>query len=608
MGPRLFYDLLSYGDKVNHTTHISIRFIRKEIALLVLMLVPFVSSAEVNTAAVSKWKTEEPVRARHAMVVSVQHYASDAGIEVLKAGGNAVDAAVATRLALAVVHPVAGNLGGGGFMLIRFSNAQSLFVDYREKAPAAASRNMYLDSGGNVIPESSTVGYRAIGVPGSVAGMALAERRWGKLGWKRVIQPAIRLAKDGFLLSAEEAADLRDPESRRIFQRDGHYYQAGERFKQPDLERTLERLADDPNIFYQGAMAKQLAAVVQAGGGLITEDDLHRYKAIVRTPVSGRYHDYEILSAPLPSSGGIVLIEALNILEPYGIEKLGDRSASQLHLIAEAWRRAFMDRADFLGDPDYSEMPVSILLSKKYAAAWRSSIDTVAGLLTANRSSELRRPSGFDMKFNASAVPLVKEPKETTHYSVIDAEGNAVSVTTTLNWGFGSYVTATGLGFLLNNQMDDFAVKQGTPNLYGLIQGPANAIAAGKRPLSSMTPTIILKDGKVRMILGSPGGSRIITTVGNIFLGVLDGLNIQQAVDAPRFHMQYQPDKLYLEPGFDSAIISDLKKMGYKVEFSDGDDANASWSDGECIYVDPATGWIEGGQDHRQSYGKAVGY
>jgi gamma-glutamyltranspeptidase/glutathione hydrolase len=583
--------------------------------LLMAVLLARSIAAQEGDPGAPNWKFERPVQVRHAMVVSVHHDASDAGVEVLKAGGNAVDAAVATGLALAVVHPEAGNLGGGGFMLIHLSSGQSHFVDYREKAPAAAFRDMYLDKSGNVIPQSSTVGYRAIGVPGSVAGLALAEKRWGKLGWKRVIQPALRLAKDGYLLSKEEAEDLHDPdlarfpESRRIFQRDGHFYQTGERFKQPDLARTLERLSDDPDTFYQGSMAKELAAAVRKGGGLVSEEDLHHYKAIVRTPVSGSYHGYEILSAPPPSSGGIALIEALNILEPYGIEKLGDRSSLQLHLITEAWRRSFMDRGDYLGDPDYSEIPVSTLIDVKYAAAWRASID--AGplkLSAASRSSELRRPAGFEMKFRTSETPHVNEANETTHYSVLDAEGNAVSVTTTLNGGFGSYVTAKGLGFLLNNEMDDFSVKQGTPNLYGLIQGPANAIATGKRPLSSMTPTIVLKDGKVRMILGSPGGSRIITTVGNIFLGVLDGLNIQQAVDAPRFHLQYQPDTLFLEPGFDSATVADLKKMGYKVEYSDGYDANARWSDGECIYIDRATGWIEGGQDHRHSYGKAAGY
>jgi gamma-glutamyltranspeptidase/glutathione hydrolase len=548
---------------------------------------------------------ETPVHTRHAMVVSIHHLATDAGVEVLKEGGNAIDAAVATGFALAVTHPAAGNIGGGGFMLIHFHTGQSTFVDYREKAPLAASVNMYLDDKGNIIPNASVVGYRAIGVPGSVAGMAYAEKKYGKLTLAKVMEPAIRLASEGFTLTEEEAQELHEsglaefPESKRIFQRDGNYYHAGDIFKQPELAQTLRRIAKDPEDFYHGQIAKQLAADVQKGGGLITERDLAYYEVKEREPLIGTYKGYTIVAPPPPSSGGVALIEMLNILEGYNLRRFGDRTPPEMHLITEAFRRAYMDRSDYLGDPDYVKIPVEQLIDKKYAAAWRSSIEEDQ----ATASASLKRPADF-----IPAPPTMDEVRhesaQTTHYSVEDAEGNAVAVTTTLNNSFGSYVTATGLGFLLNDEMDDFASKQGAPNMFGLIQGPANSIAPGKRPLSSMTPTIILKDGKVAMVLGSPGGGRIITTVANIFLSVADeGLNIQEAVDAPRFHHQYLPDVLTLEPGFSEATIDGLRALGYHVNASKG-----HWSDGECIEVDLETGELEGGQDHRHHYGKAAGY
>ncbi len=549
--------------------------------------------------------SEKPTSARHGMVVSVHHLASDAGLEVLREGGDAVDAAVATGFALAVVYPLAGNLGGGGFLLLRSHDGKSTFIDYREKAPLAATETMYQDAQGNVIPDVSVIGYRSIATPGSVAGMVFAERKYGRLGLKRVMAPAIKLAEEGYALSAEEADELSDEDlarfadSKRIFQRDGKLYNTGEIFKQPELARTLKRIAADPEDFYHGKMAQELVTDLKQGGALITLEDLAQYTVIERKPVTGTFHNYEIISAPPPSSGGVVLLSALNILEGFDLAHLGDRTPASIQLITEAYRRAYMDRSDYLGDPDYNSIPVEQLTSKKYAAAWRAGITPGK----ATPSAELQRPAGFLPPAPETAGHRT-ESRDTTHFSVVDSDGNAVSVTTTLNDAFGSRVTSGSLGFLLNDEMDDFASKMGVPNIFGLIQGPANAIAPGKRPLSSMTPTIVLEDGKLRFVLGSPGGGRIITTVANIFLSAAEsGLNIQQAVDAPRFHHQYLPDKLYLEPGFSETAQEALHEMGYTLAIKDG-----HWSDGECIAVDPKTGKLEGGQDHRSSFGKAAGY
>lgn len=557
------------------------------------------------SAAGLDYKHEQPVRARHAMVVTVHHDATDAGVEILKAGGNAVDAAVAVGFALAVVHPVAGNLGGGGFMLVRLQNGDAHFLDYREEAPQAATANMYLDARDNVIPDASTVGYRSVGVPGSVAGMVKAEKLWGKLTLRQAMQPAIRLARDGFVLSEEEASELHDPllakfaESRRIFQRGGDFYRAGERFRQPELTRTLERIAANPRTFYDGNMARQIATAIQTGGGLITAKDLASYQVKDRAPLVGEYQGYTILTAPPPSGGGIGLLETLNILAPYDLKALGERTPAEMHDIVEAFRRAYMDRTDYLGDPDFTSIPVQRMISPAYAAAFRASIQ--ADKATASKT--LKRPAGF-LPPPPKMPAAHHESNQTTHYSVMDAAGNAVAVTTTLNNGFGSGVTVPALGFLLNDEMDDFASKQGAPNMYGLIQGPANAIGPGKRPLSAMTPTIVVKNGRVAMVLGSPGGPRITTTVANIFLSAADGgLNIQQAVDAPRFHHQYLPDVLYLEPGFPAATADALRAMGYAVNAG-----QHYWSDGECIAVDAKTGVLSGGQDHRHNFGKAAGY
>ena len=551
-----------------------------------------------------------PTNAPHAIVASVHELASRAGVKMLRSGGNAVDAAVATGFALAVVHPQAGNLGGGGFLLLRSANGKTHFIDFREKAPAAATENMYLDAQGNVIPDSSkdssVVGYKSIGVPGTVAGLVYAEKQYGKLSLEKVIAPAIKLAYDGFPLAYEDAQALKEdeylgqfPESKRLFQRDGNYYQPGELLKQPELARTLERIAKNPDEFYHGAMARELAAAIHKGGGLITTADLAAYEVKEREPLRGSYRGYDIISAPPPSSGGVALVEILNILEGFDLAKLGNRSAGAIHLEAEAFRRAFYDRAEFMGDPDFAKVPVAQLIDKKYAAAWRDSID----LNHASVSKDLKRPSFSELERVAqSRLIAIREPENTTHYSVVDAAGSAVAVTTTLNDSFGSRVTAAGLGFLLNDEMDDFTVKQGVPNSYGLIQGPANAIGPGKRPLSAMTPTIVLRDGRLFLVLGSPGGPTIITTVANILIGVVDfSLDIQEAVNAPRFHHQWLPDEILVEDRLSPDTMNLLRSKGHKLS------VKHFWGDGECIMVDPKTGERLGASDGRNN-GKAVGY
>jgi gamma-glutamyltranspeptidase/glutathione hydrolase len=580
--------------------------------LLMALLVALI----VLTAGLPASASTQPVHAQHAMVVSVHELASHAGVEIMQSGGNAIDAAVATGFALAVIHPPAGNIGGGGFMLIRMVDGKTHFLDYREKAPAAATRDMYLDSHGNVIENASEIGYKSIGVPGSVAGMVYAEQKYGKLTLKQVMAPAIKLAHEGYALTWQEAEDLHDkhlaefPESRRIFQRNGDYYKPGDIFRQPDLARTLERIADKPDDFYHGSLARELAAAMQKGGGLITADDLARYEVKEREPVRGTYRGYEVISAPPPSSGGTVLIELLNILETYNLGKMGDRSALSIHYTAEAFRRAFFDRAEFMGDPDFAKIPVAQLIDKKYAAAWAETINPAH----ATRSKDLKRPAVFtELEQYAAAHPPAMAPHEsnhTTHYSVMDADGNAVSVTTTINDWFGSRVTADGLGFLLNDEMDDFTSKPGVPNSDGLIQSEMNAIGPGKRPLSSMTPTIVVHDGKAVMVLGSPGSSKIITTVANVLMGVVDyGMNIQEAVNAPRFHNQWMPDVLNLEQWFSPDTVNMLQRMGYNTEIGlhYGPIFLPYWSDAECIAVDAKTGERLGASDGRGS-GKAVGY
>ncbi len=552
-----------------------------------------------------------PVHAAHGMVVSVHELASEAGVEMMQQGGNAIDAAVATGFALAVVHPAAGNLGGGGFMLIRLKDGADHFIDFRETAPGRATATMYQDSHGNLIPKLSIIGYKASGVPGSVKGLVYAEQHFGKLGLARVMAPAIRLAREGYPLSWNDARSMsRDPnfaqfpDSRRIFQNDGRGWHQGDRLKQPELAHTLERIAADPEDFYHGKMARQLADFIQAGGGLITTDDLAHYEVKDRTPVQGSYRDLDIISAPPPSSGGIALIEILNILGGFNLESAGRDSAKSIHLIAEAERRAFYDRAQFLGDPDFTGVSTLDLLDKRYAAAWRASIAPDR----ATPSDELKRPAMFpDLERYAAEHPVGApgpESTQTTHYSVVDADGNAVAVTTTLNASFGSHVTVGPLGFLLNDEMDDFSTKVGAPNMFGLIQGAADAVAPGKRPLSSMTPTIVLKNGKLWLVLGSPGGPTIITTVASVLIGVEDyGLDIQEAVNAPRLHHQWLPDRIFMERDrFSPDTLNLIESAGYKTARA------ASYGDCECIEVDTSSGELLGASDFRNDTGQAVGY
>ncbi len=545
-----------------------------------------------QTATPSQAAQETPTRTQHAMVVTIQHDATDAGVTILKQGGNAVDAAVAVGFALAVVYPFAGNIGGGGFMLIRDKHGKTHFLDYRERAPAAATRDMYLDAQGNVVPGMSLIGYKASGVPGTVAGLTYAQKHYGKLTLAQDMAPAIKLASEGYVLSDAEARALqsknltRFPVSAKIFQRDGNFYKEGDAFKQPELAATLTRIAANPDDFYKGAMAHQIADFEKAGGGLITAEDLAAYQVKERKPIHGKYHGYDLITAPPPSSGGIVLVEILNILSTYDLSKLGpDRSAPQVHIITEAFRRAYMDRGDYLGDPDFNTLPLKQMANMKYAAAWRSSIDPTKP----TPSKDLVRPAGF-------------MPPPPTY---------------TLNGGFGSGVTVEGLGFLMNNEMDDFTSKIGVPNVYGLIQSSANSIVPGKRPLSAMTPTILTtpshwyKHGKLAYVMGTPGGATIITTVANDIISTIDnGLNIQQAADAPRFHHQYLPDRIDLEKKFPVPPAEALAAMGYTINrLAVADEHNPGvWGDSELIAIDPKTHELLGGHDNRRAFGKAAGY
>lgn len=539
-----------------------------------------------------------PVAARHGMVVSSEPLASAAGVEILRVGGNAVDAAVAVGFALAVTHPVAGNIGGGGFMLIRLASGEAVVVDYREQSPAAASRHMYLDARGELIPEASTTGALAAAVPGTVAGLALAERLYGKLGLARVLEPAISLAKKGFPVSYAFSESLREhrvllsrfAETRRIFLRDDRLYEPGEVFRQPELAGTLRRISKGgPEAFYRGGGGKVLAAAMEKHHGLIKPGDLEQYQAKIRQPLRSHFRGYGILTIPPPSSGGVGLIEMLNVLEPLDLG--AGNSFHSIRLIAETMRRAYADRAAYLGDADHVSVPVAGLTSQKYAAKLRKEI--------LHAKAEVAVHPGSPMEFESS---------ETTHFSVVDADGNAVANTYTLNGAYGGGVTVEGAGFLLNNEMDDFTVKAGVPNMFGLIQGEANAIGPRKRPLSSMTPTIVVQDGpkgseQVRLVLGSPGGGTIINTVLQVLLNILVfKTDVVQAVTAPRFHHQWMPDRLTLERwGFSADTLEKLEAAGYKLDFRD--------HLGECqaIEIDPTTGWRFGAADPRGD-GKAVGY
>jgi gamma-glutamyltranspeptidase/glutathione hydrolase len=528
------------------------------------------------------------------MVGAQEPLATDVGVQILQQGGNAVDAAIAVGFALAVTHPYAGNLGGGGFMLIRFADGRSTFIDFRERAPQKASRNMYLDASGKATRESLD-GWKSSGVPGTVRGFELAHRKYGTRKWAELLEPAAALAAQGFHVTYALAESLKsarnlsqDPESKRIFHKGGSYWTAGETLTQPELARTLSRIAQSgANEFYEGETAQKFAQAMSRHGGLITLSDLKDYAAVERAPLTGSYRGYGIIAAPPPSSGGIGILQMLGMLEGSGYEKSGHGSAAEIHYVAEVMRRYYADRSRYLGDPDFGKLPLAGLLDPAYIKRRRETIDPAR----ATPSSQILPGS-----------PAGRSGGETTHYNVVDAQGNAVAVTYTLNEGYGNGITVPGLGFLLNDEMDDFAAKPGSPNTFGLIQGELNAIQPGKRPLSSMTPTILTRDGKFFMAVGAPGGSRIISAVLQVILNVVDfGMNAQDAVDAPRMHHQWQPDTLYLEPGISPDTIALLKSRGYQIDHAPG----LVLARVEAIVN--SGGWLQGGSDGRAS-GKAAGY
>jgi gamma-glutamyltranspeptidase/glutathione hydrolase len=484
-----------------------------------------------------------PAAAENGMVVTAQHLATRIGVDVLKDGGNAVDAAVAVGYALAVVYPAAGNIGGGGFMTIQLADGRKTFLDFREKAPLAATANMYLDQNGNVVPNLSTKGHLAVGVPGTVSGMELALSKYGTMKRAAVIAPAIKYAEDGFVLDQGDvdmldtatAAFKKDAaDSGAIFLNKGEPFRVGQKLVQKDLAKTLREIsAKGSDGFYKGWVAQAIVASSQAGRGIITQPDLDQYKTRELAPVECDYRGYHVVSAPPPSSGGVVICEIMNILEGYPMQNLGFRSAQAMHYQIEAMRHAYVDRNSYLGDPDYVKNPLVRLLDKGYAAKIRAAIDP--------------HKAGVSQDIKPGVAP--HEGSNTTHYSIVDKWGNAVSVTYTLNDWFGAGVMASKTGIMLNDEMDDFTAKIGVPNMYGLVQGEANAIAPGKRPLSSMSPTIVTKDGKTVMVVGTPGGSRIITATLLTMLNMIDyAMNLQEAVDAPRFHQQWLPEATNLEP------------------------------------------------------------
>lgn len=503
-------------------------------------------------ASASNAASQAPVAAEHGMVVSAQHLATKVGVDVLRRGGNAVDAAVAVGYALAVVYPAAGNLGGGGFMTVQLADGRKTFLDFREKAPLAATANMYLDKDGNVIKGLSTNGHLAVGVPGTVSGMEYAREKYGTMKRADLIAPSIQLAEKGFALEQGDIDMLhtstndfkKDPVSGAIFLNKGEPFAVGQKLVQKDLAKTLRAVsAKGVDGFYKGWVGQAIVASSQAGKGIITQADLDQYKTRELAPVECDYRGYRVVSAPPPSSGGVIICEMLNILEGYPLKDLGFRSAEAVHYQIEAMRHAYVDRNSYLGDPDFVKNPLERLLDKGYAEKIRAAIDP--------------KKAGVSKDIKPGVAP--HEGSNTTHYSITDQQGNAVSVTYTLNDWFGAKVTADKTGVLLNNEMDDFTAKIGVPNMYGLVQGEANAIAPGKRPLSSMSPTIVSKDGKPVFVVGTPGGSRIITAVLHTILNVVDyGMNVQEAVDAPRFHQQWLPDVTNVET---FALSPDTRKI-----------------------------------------------
>jgi gamma-glutamyltranspeptidase / glutathione hydrolase len=552
--------------------------------------------AAAQQSVAAQTDTTAPVRAEHGMVVSASAIASRAGADVLAAGGNAVDAAVATGLAMAVTHPTAGNIGGGGFMVIRFPDGRTTAFDFREKAPLAAHPRMFLDSAGEY---SSTIHHNshvAVGVPGTVAGFALAHERFGSRDWASLVQPAVKLAADGFEIPEGLARSLRGvqrsmeryPASVAAFSKSGTPYEPGEVLRQPDLAKTLERIMrDGRDGFYGGETARLIAEEMRRGGGIITEEDLEKYQAKERTPIQGTYRGYDIISMPPPSSGGIAMVEMLNILEGYELRDMGHMSAEYVHHVVEAMRRAYRDRARFVADTDFADVPIERLTSKAYAQQLRATID-----------AERATPSA------PADVAQDYESTETTHYSVVDADGMAVSVTYTLEAGYGSKIVVPGAGFLLNNEMGDFNAAPGMTTETGLIGTDPNLARPEQRMLSSMTPSIVAKDGQLVAVVGSPGGRTIINTVMEVILGIIDfDLGIQQAVNAPRFHHQWLPDRVSIEEdGVTEEALRRLEAMGHTVRVG-GRQGSA-----HAIMIDPATGERLGAADPRDSYAGAVGH
>ncbi|EMI7479339.1 gamma-glutamyltransferase [Morganella morganii] len=523
---------------------------RTPVLLLSLLLSPQLYAA-----------SEPAVEARNGMVVSSQHLASQAGADILKAGGNAVDAAVAVGYAQAVVNPCCGNIGGGGFMTLHLADGKNIFINFRETAPASASADMYLDKDGNLIKDASLYGYLAAGVPGTVKGLDYALEKYGTMKREQVMAPAIKLARDGFILTRADTDVLdtttarfkQDPEAARIFLKpDGSAFQPGDRLIQTDLANTLERIAKEgPPAFYEGDIPQIVEKASQAGGGKLTAKDFADYTISEVAPITCTYRGYEFISAPPPSSGGVTICQTLNILEGYDLKVMGFNSADYIHTLTEAMRHSYMDRNTFLGDPAFVKNPTEKLTSKAYAEELRKEI--IPGKATP--SAQVQPGTG------------PHEKPETTHYSVVDNKGNAVSTTYTINGRFGAVVIPPGTGFFLNDEMDDFTTKIGEKNMYGLVQGERNAIAPGKRPLSSMSPTIVTKDGKIFLVLGSPGGSRIISITLQTALNIIDhGMAPQEAVNAPRIHHQWLPDEVYYEQrGVSKDSLNLLDKMGYKM-------------------------------------------
>ena len=539
----------------------------------------FLCLSLVVSASTGQAASFRPEKSTDGAVIATSKYATEAGRRVLREGGNAIDAAVAVGYTMAVTHPVAGNLGGGGFAIIRMADGKTYSLDFREMAPGKATRNMYLDAAGNVFPKLSLDGYLAAGVPGTVAGMSAMLDKFGTKNLARLMQSGISYAEKGFVISARNAetfAEHKDrlskyASSRKYFLKpDGSTYKEGDVLVQKDLAKTLQLIArQGPKAFYDGPIADLIEKDMKGNGGIMTKEDLKRYKPVWREPVRGTYRGYEIISMGPPSSGGTHIIQMLNILEGYDLQAMGHNSAATVNVMAEAMRFAYADRSEYMGDPDFVKVPVDILTSKAYADRLRSRIRQGQ----ATPSDQVRPGTSF------------KEGSNTTHYSVVDRWGNAVSITYTINDYYGSAAAVNGAGFLLNNEMDDFAIKPGVPNLYGLLGGDANAVEPSKRPLSSMSPTIVLKDGQVYLVLGSPGGPRIITTVLQVILNVVNpGMTIREAVDAPRVHLQWIPDELRIEKnGLSADTIEKLTAMGYKVQ------VRGNMGDVNAIMVDPKT-------------------